>query len=98
MGWEQTSYGCRIQLEIKLTNRFKPDVALHVNPVPGCPLCILDGTAPKALANLHTERYAGASYPILIERYGELLEGSGIKIDVRMLSEHFSKHFVMQRV
>jgi len=93
-GWKHTRHGAKL-ISIKLQSTFDPTVALHINPHPECPLCVLND-APKVLTALHSSRYAGESYRLLLEEYGELFKIEGIELNMNVLVKHFSEHFVMR--
>lgn len=82
-------------LSFKLQTGFKPSVSLHVNPHPDCSLCTMNG--PQVVASIHSGRFAGDSYAILMERYGEMCSLEGIELNLDLLVRHFTQHFVMQR-
>lgn len=93
--WRSTRHGAKL-LSLKISGTFEPAVSLHVNPRPGCPLCVING-APEVVTSLHSSRYGGDSYPMLLEKYRELCEKEGIELNVNVLVKHFSEHFVMRK-
>lgn len=93
--WRQTRHGAKL-LAIKLSRNFAPSVVMHVAPRPECPLCVIDGTASDTLTALHSDRFGGDSFPILLSRYVGRLGEEGIEMNANMLATHFSEHFVMR--
>jgi len=93
--WRDTRYGRKL-LSLKLRTGFDPSVALHIMPRPGCPLCRLKET-PEVVRLIHSARFAGDSYPILIDKYATSCQEEGFELTVPMLADHFSSHFVMRK-
>lgn len=93
--WRNTRHGAKL-VSIKLGSTFEPSVALHINPHSGCPLCVLN-SPPRVVASIHSSRYSGDSYHMLIEQYHELCERDGIELSMDVLVKHFSEHFVMRK-
>lgn len=93
--WRNTRHGTKL-VSIKLGGAFEPGAALHINPRPDCPLCVLNNP-PAVVASIHSSRYGGDSYRMLIEQYHELCKRDGIELNMDLLVRHFSEHFVMRK-
>lgn len=92
--WKNTRHGAKL-ISIKLSGSFEPGAALHISPRPDCPLCVLN-SPPAVVTSIHSSRYGGDSYHMLIEQYQELCERDGIELNMDLLVKHFSEHFVMR--
>ena len=93
--WKSTRHGAKL-LKLKLSSTFELGASLHVNPRPNCPLCVIN-SAPEVVTSIHSSRYGGDSYPILLEKYRELCKRDGIELNMDVLVRHFSEHFVMRK-
>jgi len=93
--WRDTRYGRKL-ISLKLRTGFDPTVALRVTPAPGCPLCQLN-SPPDVVGHIHSARFAGDSYPILIEKYADACREEEFELSTELLSRHFGEHFVVRR-
>ncbi len=93
--WRNTRHGAKL-VSIKLGGAFEPDAALHISPRPDCPLCVLNNP-PAVVTSIHSSRYGGDSYRMLMEQYYDLCKRDGIELGMDVLVRHFSEHFVMRK-
>ena len=93
--WRETKYGAKL-LSIRLASKFDPSVILRINPMPDCPLCVLGDDVPSSLESLHSSRFSGTSYRILLEDYSVMLAAVGVELTLDLLVRHFNEHFIMR--